>query len=256
MLVPERHKKIINIVNENKTARVSELSKILKVTEETIRRDLEKLESEKKLARTHGGAISTQEEEEGDIPYFQREVMNQQEKMAVAKLAVTLIQEDDIIFLDASSTALYLAKLLPNKKITVLTNALRVAAELANQTHIQVIVAGGNLSPTSLSLVGPLTVSTLERYHVNKVFFSCKGLHKDWGISDSNEQQAIVKRKMIEMADQKILLLDHTKLNKKAFAHIEKEEVINTIIIDELANETYLKYFEEKNIKISYAQLG
>jgi len=61
---------------------------------------------------------------------------------------------------------------------------------------------------------------------------------------------------MIEMADQTILLLDHTKLNKKAFAHIEKEEVINTIIIDELANKTYLKYFEEKNIKISYAQLG
>ncbi|MEK5206039.1 DeoR/GlpR family DNA-binding transcription regulator [Psychrobacillus sp. FSL H8-0510] len=255
MLVPERHKKIINIVNENKTARVSELSKLLKVTEETIRRDLEKLEAENKLARTHGGAISTQEEE-GDIPYFQREVMNQQEKMAVAKLAVTLIQEDDIIFLDASSTAFYLAKLLPNKKITVLTNSLRVAAELANSTLIHVIVSGGNLSSTSLSLVGPLTVSTLERYHVNKVFFSCKGLHKDWGISDSNEQQAIVKRKMIEMADQTILLLDHTKLNKKAFAHIEKEEVINTIIIDELANKTYLKYFEEKNIKISYAQLG
>lgn len=254
MLVPERHKKIIHIVNENKTARVSELSKLLKVTEETIRRDLEKLESEGKLERTHGGAISTQEEE-GDIPYFQREVMNQQEKMAVAKEAIKLIQADDIIFLDASSTALYLARLLPNQAITVLTNSIRVAVELANHTNIQVIVVGGNLSPSSLSLVGPLAVSTLERYHVNKVFFSCKGLHKQWGISDSNEQQAIVKRKMIEMADQKILLLDHTKLEKKAFAHIEREDIMNTIIIDSEADKEYLKYFEEKNITILYAQM-
>lgn len=255
MLVPERQKKITTIVNKNKTARVSELSKLLKVTEETIRRDLEKLETEGKLTRTHGGAISTQEEE-GDIPYFQREVMNQEEKMAVAKEAVKLIKDDDIIFLDASSTALYLAKLLTNQRITVLTNAIRVSVELANQPNVQVIVVGGNLSPSSLSLVGPLTVNTLERYHVNKVFFSCKGLHKQWGISDSNEQQAIVKRKMIEMADEKILLLDHTKLEKKAFAHIEKEDMLDTIIIDSQANKTYLQYFEEKDITILFAQMG
>ncbi|WP_144513323.1 DeoR/GlpR family DNA-binding transcription regulator [Bacillus sp. FJAT-22090] len=255
MLVPERQKKIITIVNKNKTARVSELSKLLKVTEETIRRDLEKLETEGKLARTHGGAISTQEEE-GDIPYFQREVMNQEEKMAVAKEAVKLIKDDDIIFLDASSTALYLAKLLTNHRITVLTNAIRVSVELANLPNVQVIVVGGNLSPSSLSLVGPLTVNTLERYHVNKVFFSCKGLHKQWGISDSNEQQAIVKRKMIEMADEKILLLDHTKLERKAFAHIEKEDMLDTIVIDSQANKTYLQYFEEKDITILFAQMG
>ncbi|MFJ7970170.1 DeoR/GlpR family DNA-binding transcription regulator [Psychrobacillus sp. NPDC096389] len=252
MLVPERHKKIITIVNKNKTARVSELSKVLKVSEETIRRDLEKLETEGKLTRTHGGAFSTQEEE-GDIPYFQREVMNQEEKMAVAREAIKLIKDDDIIFLDASSTALYLAKLLTNHKITVLTNSIRVTMELAGLPNVQVVVVGGNLSPTSLSLVGPLTVNTLERYHVNKVFFSCKGLHKQWGISDSNEQQAIVKRKMIEMADEKILLLDHTKLEKKAFAHIEKEDMLDTIIIDSQANKTYLQYFEEKNIAILYA---
>ncbi|MFJ8065509.1 DeoR/GlpR family DNA-binding transcription regulator [Psychrobacillus sp. NPDC096426] len=255
MLVPERQKKIITIVNKNKTARVSELSKLLKVTEETIRRDLEKLETEGKLTRTHGGAITTQEEE-GDIPYFQREVMNKEEKMAVAKEAVKMIKDDDIICLDASSTALYLAKLLTNHRITVLTNSIRVSVELANQPKIQVILIGGNLSSSSLSLVGPLTVNTLERYHVNKVFFSCKGLHKQWGISDSNEQQAIVKRKMIEMADEKILLLDHTKLEKKAFAYIEKEDKINTIVIDSHANKTYLQYFEEKNITILYAQMG
>lgn len=252
MLIPERHKKIISIVNLNKTARVSELSKSLKVTEETIRRDLEKLESEGKLARTHGGAIST---EEGDIPYFQREVMNKGEKLAVAKEAVKLIEEEDVIFLDASTTAFYLARLMPNYKITILTNSIRVAVELSAHSNIQVIVVGGNLSPSSLSLVGPLTIAALERYHVNKAFFSCKGLHKQWGISDSNEQQASIKRKMIEMADETILLLDHTKLEKKAFAYIEKEDAIHRIIVDEKANKTYLNYFEEKNIEVMYAQI-
>lgn len=153
MLVPERHKKIVQIINDKKNVRVNELSKLFAVTEETIRRDLEKLEAKNKLQRTHGGAVAMDDSDDDEIPFNDRQVLNRNEKMDVAKVAVSLIDEQDIIFLDASTTALYLAKLLPNMELTVLTNSLLVASELANRSKIQVIMTGGTLSKTSLSLV-------------------------------------------------------------------------------------------------------
>lgn len=249
MLVGVRRNKIISTVNERETIRVSELSKIFGVTEETIRRDLEKLETQGKLMRTHGGAISTKEEEE-DLPHFQREVINKKEKMSVAKEAAKHIEEHDIIFLDASSTALYLARLIPNIRLTVLTNSIPVCIELAKNMNIRVICTGGSLSPNSMSFVGPLTLQVLESYHVNKLFFSCKGIDEVWGISDSSELQALVKRKMIQMADKKYLLLDHSKLQKKAFAHIEKIDVIDVLIINADAEDESLTIFKEQDMKI------
>lgn len=249
MLVPERQNKIISTVNTRETVRVSELSKLFGVTEETIRRDLEKLEIQGKLMRTHGGAISIKDDGE-DLPHFQREVINKKEKMSVAKEAANYIEEHDIIFLDASSTALYLARLIPNISLTVLTNSIQVCVELAKNTNIRVICTGGSLSSNSMSFVGPLTLQTLEPYHVNKLFFSCKAIDAAWGISDSNELQALVKRKVIQMADKKYLLLDHSKLQKKAFAYIDKMDVIDVLIIDADATEESLATFRNQDMTI------
>ena len=253
MLVAVRHNKIVSTLNERQTIRVSELSTLCGVTEETIRRDLEKLETQGKLVRIHGGAISIKDEE-GDLPHFEREVINKKEKMSVAKEAVKYIEENDIIFLDASSTALYLARFIPDMKLTVLTNSIQVCAELAKSPSIHVINTGGMLSSNSMSFVGPLTLQTLESYYVNKLFFSCKGLHEEWGISDSNELQALVKRKVIQMADKKYLLLDSTKLGNRAFSHIEKTNVLDVLIIDSNAKEESLTPFEGKGFKIIKAE--
>lgn len=253
MLVAVRHEKIITTLNEKQTIRVSELSKLCKVTEETIRRDLEKLEAQGKLVRIHGGAIAIKEDE-GDLPHIEREVINKKEKMSVAKEAVKYIEENDIIFLDASSTALYLARYIPDMKLTVLTNSVHICIELAKSPNIRVISTGGMLSPNSMSFVGPLTLQTLASYYVNKVFFSCKGLHEEWGISDSNELQALVKEKVIKMADQKYLLLDSTKLNSRAFAHVEKTDAIDVLIIDAHAKEGLLAPFEAQGLKVIKAE--
>jgi len=250
MLVPERHKKIVQIINDKKNVRVNELSKLFAVTEETIRRDLEKLEAKNKLQRTHGGAVAMDDSDDDEIPFNDRQVLNRNEKMDVAKVAMSLIDEQDIIFLDASTTALYLAKLLPNMELTVLTNSLLVASELANRSKIQVIMTGGTLSKTSLSLVGPTAIRSIEHFYVDKVFFSCKGFHKDWGISDSNEQQANVKREMIKMSEQVILLLDFSKINQKSFAYIEDKSVLDCLIVDQKANEDYLQSIVDERTRI------
>jgi DeoR/GlpR family transcriptional regulator of sugar metabolism len=177
MLVAERHQKIVKLVNERKSIRVTELSEIFSVTEETIRRDLEKLEKEHKLARSHGGAIYINSSDSMEQPYFEREIMNVNEKREIALRATKLIDEGDKVILDASSTAWYMAKSLPDIPLTVLTNSIKVAMELSNKKQVEVISTGGTLQPKSLSFTGPLAEASMDTYHVSKAFISCKGLH-------------------------------------------------------------------------------
>jgi len=249
MLVAERHEIIINTITEKGSIRVTELSKMFNLTEETIRRDLEKLELERKLVRTHGGAVALQEGK-GDTPYFQRETLNIKEKENIAKTALSFIEEGDSILLDASSTSWFLAKNLPNIPVNVITNSIRVTMELAEKKNIHVIVTGGNLSQTSLSFIGPLTLQVLENYHVDKAFISCKALDKFWGISDANDMQAMVKKKILEMADINYLLVDHSKIGKKATSFVANFANIHYIITDAIADKEYLSELGNKGTKI------
>lgn len=249
MLVVERHKKIINMVIERGSIRVAELSKMFNLTEETIRRDLEKLEQEGKLMRSHGGAVAIQGGKE-DAPYFKRETVNILEKQKIARIALSFINEGDSILLDASSTSWFLAKELPNIPLNIITNSIRVTMELVEKRNIHVIGTGGNFSPTSLSYIGPLTIQTLDNYHADKAFISCKALDNSWGISDANDMQAMVKKKMIETADVNFLLIDHSKIGKKATSFVADFTDIQNIITDELADKEYLSELENSGIKI------
>ncbi|MFC0558462.1 DeoR/GlpR family DNA-binding transcription regulator [Halalkalibacter alkalisediminis] len=249
MLVAERHEKITQLVNEKRSIRVTELSQIFSVTEETIRRDLEKLESEGKLQRSHGGAVSIKENEI-EAPYFEREIQNVKEKLAVAEEAIKYVATNDRIILDASTTAWYMAKRLPDMPLTVLTNSMKVAMELANREKISVITVGGTMLQKSLSFVGPQTNNALEYYHVNKAFISCQGIHAKRGISDSNEMQALVKQKMIEISDEVYLLADHTKFDKQAFSRVATINTITYIITDSKTDQDQIEAFEEMSIRV------
>ncbi|OZU88046.1 DeoR family transcriptional regulator [Virgibacillus indicus] len=250
MLVAERHQKIVALVNERKSIRVTELSSIFSVTEETIRRDLEKLEKEKKLSRSHGGAIYINISDSLEVPYFEREIMNVNEKREIALEAAKQITEGDKVILDASSTAWYMAKSLPDIPLTVLTNSLKVAMELSNKKQIEVISTGGNLMSKSLSFVGPLAETSMDAYHVNKAFISCKGLHLERGISDSNEQQARMKKKMIQSADTIYIMIDNSKFDVQAFSHICGLELIDHIITDSKADSDIILQLEEKSLHL------
>lgn len=250
MLVAERHQKIIELVNERKSIRVTELSQVFSVTEETIRRDLEKLESDKKLSRSHGGAISVNPLESPEIHYAQREIMNAKEKNEIALEAVKYVNEGDKIILDASTTAWYMAKALPDIQITVLTNSIKAAMELSVKKQITVIATGGILLPKSLSFVGPLAESSLDDYHVNKAFISCKGLHIDRGMSESNEQQARMKKKMISGADSVCVMIDHTKFGIQAFSRLGGLEDIDKIITDSKVGDKVVHQLSERELNL------
>ncbi|MBB3109992.1 DeoR/GlpR family transcriptional regulator of sugar metabolism [Paenibacillus phyllosphaerae] len=249
MLVAERYERIVQLVNERGSIRVTELSEICQVTEETIRRDLDKLEATGKLRRSHGGAVSVKEQH-SETPYAEREIIHADEKRRIAAEAVNCISPKDRILLDASTTAWYMAASLPDMPLTVLTNSIRVATELSTKEKIQVIAAGGQLAQRSLSFVGPLAERSLESYHVDKAFLSCKGVHMERGISESHELQARVKSKMVGMADHVYLLADASKFGVQAFTHVANLQEIHTLITDRGIDELTLAQLKEKAIEV------
>ncbi|MBB3111122.1 DeoR/GlpR family transcriptional regulator of sugar metabolism [Paenibacillus phyllosphaerae] len=235
MLIAERYERIVQLVNERGSIRVAELSSLCQVTEETIRRDLDRLETLGRLRRSHGGAVSVKDQPvaQVEVSYAEREIQNVEHKKQIAEAAVQLIEPKDRILLDASTTAWYMARSLPDIPLTVLTNSIRVAVTLASKDKIDVISTGGSLAQQSLSFVGPLAERALETYYVNKLFVSCKGVHPDRGISESNESQARIKQNMLKIADQTILLADASKFGVQAFAHVGDWSQIDHVISDE-----------------------
>ncbi|GIP33561.1 DeoR/GlpR family DNA-binding transcription regulator [Paenibacillus sp. J2TS4] len=255
MLVAERYHKIVQLVNERGSIRVTELSEICGVTEETIRRDLDKLEAEGRLLRSHGGAVSVRDTQL-ETPYLERETSNVDQKMEIAQEAVKHILPGDRIVLDASSTAWFMTRILPDIPITVLTNSIKVALELSTKTKVEVISTGGILSPRSLSYVGPQAVKTLDTYHVDKAFISSKGVHIQRGISDSNELQAVVKQKMISITDKVFLLADYSKFNVQAFAKVSAWDDIDVVITDHQTEEAYIQGLKDTARSLTVIQTG
>ncbi|MBT2648494.1 DeoR/GlpR transcriptional regulator [Bacillus sp. ISL-34] len=250
MLIAQRHQKIVELVNERSSIRVTELSEIFSVTEETIRRDLEKLEKETKLIRSHGGAVSLQEDD-SEIHFSERAITNVNEKKVIAYEAAKRVVEGDRIILDASTTAWYMSKALPNIPLTVITNSTKVVMELSKKEKIEVISTGGRLLSKSLSFVGPIAEKSLTMYHVNKTFLSCKGIHLEEGLSDSNEGQALLKKKMIERSDAVILMVDSSKFGKKAFSLIVPPSEVDEVITDREIDEVSRKSLEKRNVKVT-----
>lgn len=249
MLAAERMQRIVELVNERGSVRVAELSAMFDVTEETIRRDLDKLEAEGRLARTHGGAVSLAETRT-EVPFAVREVSHSEEKRAIAEAAVKLIRPKERLLLDASSSAWYVARQLPDMPLTVLTNSIKVALELAGKEKIQVISTGGILSPGSLSYVGPLAERSLAAYHVDRLFMSCNGAHLERGLSESNELQALVKRHMIEAADEVVLLADHSKFEVQAFTQVCGWERVARVVTDAGAGDEVAEKLASRGIDV------
>ncbi len=230
MLAVERHQRILEMLLKSGTVTTTKAAKALAISEETVRRDFEKLEADGHLTRKHGGAVG-KNDIRSDLSLKSRQTANVAEKEIIAQLALDQIQAGDTVFLDASSTAFHLACALPGMEVTVLTTALKTAVELARHPAIRVILAGGIVSHRSLSCEGSLTIQMLEHYHVQKAFLSCRGFDSKQGFGESNAEQAALKRKVMSMTDQTILLVDHSKFGVKPpylFARLEDIDVLIT----------------------------
>ena len=197
MLAIERQKKILDSLSRDGSVLVSKLSAELNVTEETIRRDLEKLEKQESLRRTHGGAVPI-DGTTYELSLEKRKSTNVDAKKRLAGKASEFVVSGDTVFLDASTTTFFMAKEIKHKKnVTVITNSIRILNELVGVDGIKVIAVGGVASKNQ-SFVGYHAEKSIENnYFANKMFFSSKGITADAGILESNEDECGIKQKMI-----------------------------------------------------------
>lgn len=252
MLAIERRKEILMKLQAERRVVVSELSQLYEVSEETIRRDLEKLVQDGVAIKSYGGAVIN-ENSNLDIPFNIRKNRNVVGKQRIAAQIAELIKDGDSIMLDASSTAVYIAKALKDKKnLTVITNSIEIIIELLDMSEWNVFSTGGLTREGSFALVGPQTDKMLKSFHVDKAIISCKGIGADKSFTDSDELHANNKLTMLESATMKILAADSSKFDKTAFTAIGTLDDITTIVTDAKPESRWLQLFEETGVKCMY----
>lgn len=252
MLAIERRNDILSKLYTDGKVIVSELSKAYDVTEETIRRDLEKLEKEGLAQKTYGGAVRS-ESFNVDLPYTVRKQANVSGKRYIAERIGALINDGDYIMLDASSTALFLVKnILHKKKITLITNSVEILLEVANKTDWNVLSTGGSLKKDGLSLVGVQAERMINEFHVDIAVCSCKGLDQQIGATDSNERDSQMKKAFLRAAKKKILAVDSSKFDRISFVEIAGLSEINMVVTDSEPSEEWKKTLENRGVELLY----
>jgi DeoR/GlpR family transcriptional regulator of sugar metabolism len=231
---------------------VSELAKDFGVTEETIRRDLEKLDKEGLVSKTYGGAVS-KHTSTIDLPYNIRESVHVEQKQKIADTICGLISDGERILVDSSSTALYIIKRIKEKKnLTIITNSVKILLELAEKHDWTVLSTGGLLKKGALSLTGSSAEKMINSYHVDTAICSCKGLDINLGVTDSNEGDSLIKQTMLVSAERRILALDSEKFDKKSFVKVCKAKDIDVIVTDSEPSEKWLGFCNENGIDIVF----
>ena len=251
MLAIERRNAISEILAARGKVIVSELAKEFSVTEETIRRDLERLEKDGLATKTYGGAVAGNAS--SDVPYRVRLGVNVDKKKIIAEKVAALIKDGQRIMLDASSTAIYVTRAIKNKKnITVITNSVEILLELAEKSDWTVFSTGGVLKEGALSLTGSSAERMIRGYHVDIAVCSCKGIDMKFGVTDSNEKDALIKQAVFDSAERRVLALDSDKFDKKSFVKVCDLTDVDTVVTDDKPSDTWVEYLGANGVEVIY----
>ena len=254
MLAPERRKIILEKLQADKKVIVSQLSGVFGVSDETIRRDLELLCQDGHATKSYGGAILS--ENGVDLPFNVRKLHRPVEKRKIAELAMPLVNDGDKVFLDASTTAVFVARKLKTKKrLTVVTNSIEVMLELSDMRDFTVLSTGGRLMGEYLALTGVRTIETLASFNADKLIFSCKALSisgVDGGIFDSTDDFSLVKQKMIAQSKTKILATDNSKFGKTAFSKITTISNMDVVVTDTNPGDEWMEHFSAVGVEVFF----
>jgi DeoR/GlpR family transcriptional regulator of sugar metabolism len=231
----ERQHTIARLIEEHGRARVADLAARFGVSAVTIRKDLLTLEAEGRVSRAHGGAIA-RERNLPESAFEVRERLNHEAKELIGRAAAAMVVDGESIAFDASTTALAVARHLKARggwaQLTVITNGLRIATELAGFPGITVAMPGGFVRREALSVVGQLGDAVFQRVNVQKAFLGAAGFSVDSGLSDATEEEAQIKRFMASAAREVIAIVDSSKWERAAFATFCRTEELTAVVSD------------------------
>ena len=251
MLNEERRRAILEILGRNGRVLVTEMAHQFDTSQVTIRKDLEVLHAQRLVHRTHGGALPAREGALEDPTLREKEQLQRQEKLRIAAAAARLVKEGQVVILDSGTTTTGIARALRNfHNITIITNALNIAAELSG-APVEVILTGGTLRKNSFSLVGPIAEETLRRLNADILFLGVDGFDVHYGLSTPNLLEAKVNRVMVEVAKRTVAVCDSSKFGRRSLSLIVPPSALQAVITDRGVPKSDLRALKKVGIEVT-----
>ena len=251
MLNEERRRAILDLLNHQGRVLVTELSRQFSTSQVTIRKDLEILHAHGLVHRTHGGALPSREGALEDPTLREKEKLHHQEKARIAECAVAKVKEGQVLILDSGTTTTAIARALRSfQNLTIITNAVNIAAELSGSA-IDVILTGGTLRKNSFSLVGPIAEETLRRLSADILFLGVDGFDVHFGLSTPNLLEAKVNRVMVEIAKKTVVVCDCSKFGRRSLSLISPTSALHEVITDRGAPKSDLRLLKQAGIEVT-----
>lgn len=255
MLKIERQNIIEQEINKHGFVLVPSLSEMFHCSEETVRRDLKEMEQDGKLIRTHGGAYLI-EKYDKSYPTNLRKSYFHRTKDRMAQIAMSHIQDNEVIMMDSSTTCMALAEALAQsqKTVTVITNSLQVATLCENtNTNINLVCLGGTFRKRTSSFADQHTIDMIRNFHADSAFISCPKLTMEYGLSDNHNSEARVREAMLKHARRKTVIADHTKFDESANILFGGLENLDCLITDQKLPAEWEDFCRRRGIKIEYS---
>jgi DeoR family transcriptional regulator of aga operon len=255
LLVEERRRRVLALVDKEERATVAQLVERFGVSAVTIRLDLDALSRAGALVRSHGGAVR-RADGLADLPIGVKQVLHHAEKVKIGERAAEMVRPGEIVILDSGTTTVEVARrirVLGIKPLTVITNALNVASELAALPQCRIIMLGGILRPTSLSLVGPHAEQTLKDLNADRLFMGVDGLDPAVGLTTPDVLEAQLNAMMIRVSREVIVVADSSKFNQRSLSLIAKVESVHTVVTDAHADPKTIQALRDRNVEVVIA---
>src|SRR5271166_1402595 len=248
VLNEERRRAILDLLTHQGRVLVTELARQFETSQVTIRKDLEILHAHGLVHRTHGGALPSRDGALEDPTLREKEKLHHQEKMRIADGAVEKVKEGQVLILDSGTTTTAIARALRNfQNLTIITNAVNIAAELAG-TSVEVILTGGTLRQNSFSLVGPIAEETLRRLSADLLFLGVDG---HFGLSTPNLLEAKVNRVMVEVAKRTVAVCDSSKFGRRSLSLIAPPSSLQEVITDRGVPKSDIRILKQAGIEVT-----
>ena len=251
LLNEERRREILGILHRDGRVLVKDLARHFRISQVTIRKDLEILDGRGDIQRIHGGALPVEAGALLDPTLCEKEKLHRREKTQIAHAAVRLVEEGQSVLLDSGTTTTAIARALKDMaQLTVITNAINIAAELAG-THVEVILTGGMLRRNSFSLVGPLAERTLRQLSADILFLGVDGFDTKTGLFTPNLLESEVNRAMVDIALRTITVCDSSKFGRRSLCNIMPVTAVHEVITDKQIPKSDLHALKEAGVMVT-----